>query len=130
MKYLGWLIALFVVTAGAFGVVAPDRLIEIGRFIVTPAGLVGIAVGRICIGMALIWIAPGSRVPKVLQVCGAIALLAGLVTPLFGVERARAVLDWEAAQGPLLIRAGATVIVAIGCFLAFAVATPRGSART
>ena len=125
MKYLGWLIVLFVVAAGTFGVVAPDRLIEFGRLVLTPGGLVGIAVLRICIGMVLIWIAPASRAPKALQVLGAILLLAGLVTPLVGVERSRAILEWEAAQGATVFRIGAAVIVGLGGLLAFAISSSR-----
>ena len=125
MKYLAWLVVLFVVAAGVAGMVAPhDRVFEFGRLVVTPAGLVGIAVLRICIGMVLIWNAPASRAPKVLQVFGAILLLAGLVTPLFGVERSRAVLEWEAAQGAMFLRIGAAVILGLGGLLALALA-PR-----
>ena len=129
MKYLGWLIVLFVVAAGIGGLVVPhDRVFEFGRLVLTTGGLVGIAVLRICIGMVLIWSAPGSRAPKVLQVFGAILLLAGLVTPLVGVERSRAILEWEAAQGAMALRIGAAVIVGLGALLAFALA-PRSTAR-
>ena len=77
MKSLAWLIVLFVVAAGIGGMVVPhDRVFEFGRLVITPAGLVGIAVMRICFGMVLIWSAPASRAPKVLQGLGAILLLA------------------------------------------------------
>jgi len=62
--------------------------------------------------------------PRVLQVVGAIVLLAGLVTPLFGVERTKAVLAWEAAQGMVWLRIGGALAMAIGGFLTFAL-TPR-----
>jgi hypothetical protein len=52
-------------------------------------------------------------------------LVAGLATPLFGVERTRAILDWESTQGTGLIRAVAGLALAIGGFIAFAVATGR-----
>ncbi len=128
MKYLGWLLALFVIAVGVVGVAAPDRLLEIGRVMVTPAGLVGVAVLRICIGMTLIWIAPTSRAPKVLQAVGAVAMLAGLVTPLVGVERARAIFEWEASLGTTVLRSGAAVIAAAGALLAFAVSSGRRAA--
>jgi hypothetical protein len=128
MKYLGWLLALLIIAVGALGIAAPDRLIAIGRLIVTPAGLVGIAVVRICVGMALIWLAPASRAPKTLQYGGAIAMLAGLVTPLIGVERSRAIFEWEVAFGPAVLRSGAALLVAAGAFLAFAVSTNRSAA--
>ena len=49
---------------------------------------------------------------------GAIVLVAGLATPLFGVERTRAILDWESTQGTALIRVGAGLALAIGGFVA------------
>ncbi len=127
MKYLAWLVALFVIVAGVAGMIAPDRVMGLASYVLTPAGLLGIAVLRISIGVVLIMVAPGTRAPRTLQVAGAVILLAGLVTPLFGVERARAVFDWEVAQGPVLIRAGAAVVVAIGGLLAFALAFRRNS---
>jgi hypothetical protein len=125
MKYLAWLIALFVIVAGVAGIVAPSRVMSLASYVLTPAGLLGIAALRISIGVVLIMVAPATRAPRTLQVCGAVILLAGLVTPLFGVERARAVFDWEVAQGPMRIRAGAAVIVAIGGLFAFALAARR-----
>ena len=127
MKYLAWLVALFVITAGVAGIVAPDRLFSLRWLAETQSGLFGIAVLRVAIGVVLIMTAPASRAPKVLQVVGAVVLLAGLATPLFGIERTKAVLDWEAAQGVGLIRAVAAVVLAIGGSLAF-VLTP--STRT
>jgi hypothetical protein len=124
MKYFAWLVALFVITAGLAGLVAPDRVMGLRWIAATQAGLLGIAVLRIAIGVVLIMTAPATRTPKALQVIGAVLLGAGLATPLFGVERTKAVLDWEVAQGPSLVRAGAVVALAIGGFFAFALA-PR-----
>jgi hypothetical membrane protein len=129
MKYLGWLLALCLIVVGALGIVSPDRLIAAGRILVTPAGLVGVAVLRVCVGMALIWMAPAARAPKVLQAAGAVAMLAGLVTPLIGVERAHAIFEWEVSLGTTVLRSGAAVVAAAGVFLAFAVSTNRPAAR-
>ena len=52
-------------------------------------------------------------------------LVAGLATPLFGMERARAVLEWEASYGAALVRVGAALAMAIGGFVAFAVGAGR-----
>jgi uncharacterized membrane protein len=124
MKYFAWLVALFVIAVGLAGIIAPDRVMGLRWIAATQTGLLGIAVLRIAIGVVLIMSAPASRAPKALQVVGALLLLAGLATPLFGVERTRVVLDWEAAQGPWLIRGGAIVALVIGGFFAF-VLTPR-----
>ena len=124
MRYLAWIVALFVIAVGVTGVVAPDRLFSLGQFVATPAGLLVVAVIRIAVGIILIMSAPPSRMPRTLQVVGAIALLGGLVTPLFGVERTKAVLAWEAAQGMMWVRIGAALAVALGGLLTFALA-PR-----
>ena len=42
-----------------------------------------------------------------------------------GVDRARAVFDWEATQGTALIRIGAVLAVLMGGFIAYAVAVDR-----
>lgn len=59
------------------------------------------------------------------RIQGAVVLVAGLAAPLFGVERTRAILDWESTQGTALIRVVAGLALAIGGFVAFAVATGR-----
>jgi len=119
MRYLVWLIALFVGVAGVAGLLVPDRVMSARLIAGTQSGLLAIAVLRSAIGIVLIMVAPRSRAPKTLQVIGALLLLAGMVTPLFGVARSKAVLDWEAAQGPMLVRGWAIVAVAVSGALAF-----------
>jgi len=119
MRYLVWLIALFVGVAGVTGLLVPDRVMSLRLIAATQSGLLAIAVLRSAIGIVLIMVAPRSRAPKTLQVIGALLLLAGMVTPLFGVARSKAVLDWEAAQGPTLVRGWAIVAVALSGALAF-----------
>jgi len=125
MRYLVWLIALFVGVAGVTGLLVPDRVMSARLIAATQSGLLAIAVLRSAIGIVLIMVAPRSRAPKTLQVFGALLLLAGMVTPLFGVARSKAVLDWEAAQGPMLVRGWAIVAVALSSALAFAMKPVR-----
>ena len=125
MRFLALLVALFIMVVGLVGAFTPDSLITVGRYVVTPVGLYAIAAVRVGIGLVLMLIAPISRAPKTLRALGAVALVAGLATPLFGVERARAIFDWEATQGTALIRVGAGLALAIGGFIAFAVAAGR-----
>ena len=125
MKYFVWLIALFVGVAGVAGLLVPDRVMSVRLIAATQSGLLAIAVLRSTIGIVLIMVAPRSRAPKTLQVIGALLLLAGMVTPLFGVARSKAVLDWEAAQGPMLVRSWAIVAIALSGALAFAMKPVR-----
>ena len=119
MRSLAWLIALFVGLAGVAGLLMPDRVASVRLIAATQGGLLAVAVLRSAIGIVLIMVAPRSRAPKTLQVFGALLLLAGMVTPLFGVARSKAVLDWEAAQGPILVRSWAIVAIALSGALAF-----------
>ena len=119
MRSLAWLIALFVGVAGVAGLLVPDWVMSLRSIAATQSGLLAIAVLRSAIGIVLIMVAPRSRAPKTLQVFGALLLLAGMVTPLFGVARSKAVLDWEAAQGPMFVRGWAIVAVALSGALAF-----------
>ena len=125
MKRLALQIALFVIAVGVVGVIRPDALVAAGQYVLTPRGLLGIAGLRVAFGIVLLLVAPSTRAPKVVRVLGAVALVAGLMTPIFGVERSRAVMAWETSYGNAPIRAGAALAVALGGFLAFAVAAGR-----
>jgi hypothetical protein len=125
MRIAALLVALFVMVVGVVGIFLPDSLMMLARYVVTPAGLYAIAALRIVIGLVLMIVAPVSRVPRTLRVVGAVVLVAGFVTPFFGVERTRAIMDWEFAQGTALIRVAALLALAIGGFIAFAVTSGR-----
>jgi len=125
MRSVALLVALFVMVVGLSGVFRPDSLLTVGRYVVTPVGLYAIAALRIGIGLVLMLVAPNSRAPKTLRVLGAFVFIAGFTTPFFGVDRARAILGWEATQGTALLRVGAGLAFAIGGFIAFAVGTRR-----
>ena len=125
MRLLTLLFALFIMVVGLVGAFMPDSLITVGRYVLTPVGLYAIATVRVGIGLLLMLVAPISRAPKTLRALGAAVLVAGLATPFFGVARARAIFDWEVAQGTALIRVTAGLVFAIGGFVAFVVAAGR-----
>jgi len=129
MRVLTLLVTLFIMVVGLVGVFTPDSLITVGRYVVTPIGLYVVAAVRVGVGLLLILVARISRAPRTLRVFGAVVLVAGLATPLFGVERARAILDWEATQGTALIRVVAGLLFVIGGSIAFAVGTGRRLVR-
>jgi hypothetical protein len=124
LRSLAWLVASLIMLVGVVGVFAPDRLIALGRYVSSPAGLYSIAALRVAIGLVLLLVAPISRAPKPLRVLGAFVVVAGLATPLFGVERTRAILDWESTQGTALVRAGGALALVLGASIGFAV-VPR-----
>jgi hypothetical protein len=125
MRIAALLVALFAIVVGVVGIFTPNSLMTIGRYVVTPVGLYVIAAVRVAIGLVLMLVAPISRVPRTLRVVGAVVLVAGLATPLFGVERTRAIFDWASTQGTALIRVVAGLVLATGGFVAFAVTAGR-----
>ena len=128
MKRLALFVATVVMIIGIVGVVAPDRLIAAGRYVMTPAGLYAIAALRVGMGVVLMLVASSSRTPKVFRALGFLVLLAGLATPFFGVDRSREIIDWAAVQSPTLLRGVAGVMLVLGGFIAWALATGRRSA--
>jgi hypothetical protein len=116
-----------ITAVGLAGMAAPSIFLEVGRLLQTPSALYLVAVIRIAMGALLLWAASASRVPRTLRVIGAIVVVAGLITPLIGVERVQAALTWWAHGGQLLMRAIPGVLVALGGFLIYAF-VPRSSA--
>ena len=110
---------------GAVGVLWPETLIEFGRMFATPNGLFLAAGLRIVFGGSLLIAARASRAPTVLRWFGAAILIAGLATPLFGVERARSVLAAMSADGGAWVRVIGAVAIVLGSSFVWALA-PRG----
>jgi hypothetical protein len=125
MKLLTVLIAVVVMIVGFVGIAAPSALLRAADYATTPIGLYAAAVLRIGIGIVLILVAPTTRAPKLIRVFGVIAIAAGVFTALVGVDRARAILAWETAQGPTLIRLSALLPLLFGGYLVFAVTSRR-----
>ena len=118
MAWLAMVLSLVVALVGALGLVSPRTVLELFRWFEGPLGLYTAAVLRILLGGALLVAAPSSRAPRALQGLGFVILVAGLITPFFGVERLRAFLDWWSTQGPGFVRAWCAVALAVGAFLA------------
>ena len=118
-------LAVLLIAVGAVGLIAPDTLTEVRRtYVATPHGLYAMGAVRVVFGFLLILSASASRTPKTLRAFGLLICLQGLVQgagALFvGIDRARAILEWEAVHTGLL-RVGALISLATGSFVAFAV---------
>jgi hypothetical protein len=111
---------------GAIGVLSPNTLLAIGREFASPVGLLVAAAIRVVFGGVLMLTAPASRAPRTLRLIGLVILVVGVITPFFGVERTRAILDWWSGQGALLTRIPPAVALALGCSL-FYLLSPRRS---
>src|SRR5436190_2441409 len=117
VRLLGLFIGALVLLGSAISFAAPDLRLSLEGSVLTPAGLIAIGALRIAIGLVFVLAAPASRAPRMLRVLGIIVIVAGVVTPWFGVARSRAVLNWLAGAGPLLMHLDSVVGMAIGGFL-------------
>lgn len=121
-------IGLAVAGLGSVGLVAPSLLVDFGNALLTETGLYIVAAVRIVFGLLLFFAARHSRMPRALRAIGMVIIVAGLITPLFGVERSVSMFNWLTTQGPAFVRVVAIVAIALGAFILY-VATPRrGSA--
>ena len=111
MRLLGLVIGALVILVSAISFAVPDLKLSLERSAMTPTGLYAIAVLR-------------SRAPRTLRVLGLVVIIAGLMTPWFGVTRAQATLNWVASAGPLLMRLDACVGMAMGGFLVYVFRAP------
>ena len=118
-------IGLLIVAVGILGIAAPLVPLEFGRPLLTPTGLYMIAVGRVCVGLLLLRVAPASRASSVLRGLGVLIVIAGVITPFFGVDRSRAVLEWWSSQGATFMRAAMGLFVLLGLFIVYAVVPRR-----
>jgi len=128
MSSLAVVVGLVISALGVLGVLAPGALISLTAPWLTPTGLWLAGALRVGIGVVLLRVAPASRHPAVLRVLGVIVIVAGLATPLFGVERARMVVAWSVAQGSGFIRLWGLIALALGGYIVYAVVPPRRAA--
>jgi hypothetical protein len=122
MAYVALILSLFVAALGAIGIVSPERLLGIVREFQSHAGLYAAAILRVVLGVALFVAAPTSRSPEVVRIVGIISFISGFFTPLFGLGRFRRILHWWSTRPPTFQRAWAAFALALGLFLAYAVA--------
>ena len=127
MRLIASAMAIIVAAVGALGVASPSALLELVRPLLTPGALYVVAAVRIAFGLLLLLAASASRMPRTVRVLGIIIVVAGVLTPFFGVERSRAVFNWWSAQPSSLMRAWAGLAVVFGCFVIYTL-FPRGQA--
>ena len=128
MQLVATIMSALLAGLGAIGVVYPDFLLEVGRHLVTPNGLLVAAGIRMLFGGLLLTVAATSRAPNLLRVFGAVILIAGLLTPLYGPERSASLLQIAAANRGAYFRIGGTFAILLGLSFVWAL-SPRGMPR-
>jgi hypothetical protein len=125
MALIAFALSLFIAGLGVVGTVSPSTLLRLVGWFQTPTGLYVAAAIRIVLGAALFLAAPTSRAPKALRVLGVFIFVAGLATPVFGLDRFRGVIEWWAARGQAFMRVWAGFALVFGLLLAYAVMPGR-----
>ena len=121
MRIAALLLALFIIVVSLVGIVATDSAMTLRRlYFATPGRFYAAGAVRVTMGLVLILAASSSRWPGIVRALGAVMCLQAFAANLFGIERARAIMEWEAMQGTALLRVGAVVALASGVFVAFA----------
>ena len=115
------LFGLFAISLGMTGVLAPGRLLAGVTRLQSQLGLLGIALLRLGLGMALLLASSRSRAPVFLQVLGVLSLISGAITPFVGVERFERIMAWWRARTPLFVRAWSLLVLLFGASLLWAV---------
>lgn len=121
MAIVALVLSLFIAALGGLGILSPKRLIGFVRQFQRPAGLYAAAILRIVLGVSLFFAAPTSRSPEIVGIIGIIILISGLITPLFGLDRFRRILNWWSGRRPAFQLVWAGFALAFGLFLAYAV---------
>jgi hypothetical protein len=115
-------IALLSIVVGILGIASPQGVMAIRQlYFATPGLAYTVVAVRSAMGFGLILAASRSRWPRSLRALGVVVCLQGLSATFLGLDRARAVMEWEGMQGPAILRAGAAVALASGSFIVFAV---------
>ena len=120
MTLAALIICLLTAAFGALGIASPSRLLGVVRYLQTPMGLYFAAGIRVLLGVALLFAAPTSRAPGLIYILGVFIIVIGVITPFFGLERFRRLLDWWSAQGSGFVRGWAVLALLFGLSLAYA----------
>jgi hypothetical protein len=121
MRIAALLLALFIVVTSLVGIVATDSAMTVRRmYYATPGRFYAAGAVRIMMGLVLIVTASRARWPRTLRALGAVMCLQAITANILGIERARAIMEWEVMQGNAILRAGAVVALASGLFVAYA----------
>jgi hypothetical protein len=125
MRFAAFLVALFTILVGVAGIVSPEYLTMARRaYFAAPVTLYAAAALRVVMGLIVMRVARISRAPRTILLLGVLMTLQGLTAAVLGPAHARTVLEWETAQGPAMLRAGAGVALLAGIFMLFAFTGP------
>ncbi len=107
-------VALFVFVMGAWGVFAPGSIFAFISGWSSKTGFWLAVLLRLCFGLALWFAAPDTKLPLLLRVLGALAIVSAAVLPLVGYERFARFIEWWTKRSELAMRAWSLLALGIG----------------
>ena len=126
LRIAALLVAFFSIVVGIVGLVSPEYGTWLRRqYFASPETLYPAVLLRLAMGLVVMLAATSSRAPKTMRALGAVMCLQALTATILGADHARAVMEWETLQGTAVLRVGAAVALAAGCFMVFAFAGSR-----
>lgn len=120
MKGLTLAVGVLLITAGVTLILFPGLVPWLAQHPLTSLEVYASAVIRIAIGLLLISVARGARVPGVLRMLGGIALIAGVATLFIGIDRAQAIAAWTSQRGAGVVRLFGLLPVVLGVLVVYA----------
>ncbi len=121
MAFIAFILGALIAVVGTVGTIVPAWLIAPATALHGPIGLALASALRLLLGTALFVAAPQSRAPLAFRVLGAVIFAAGVLTPLMGVARFTALLDWWAGLDPWLARTWSACAAALGTSIAYGI---------
>jgi hypothetical protein len=130
VKRLTLAVGALLAAAGLGLTIFPALVSWLAQHPLTPLQLYTSAAIRIAIGALFISAARTARLPWVLRVLGAIAIMAGTATVFIGIDRARAIVDWTSHQGAAVVRLFGLLALVLGALVVYACGSLRRARAT
>ena len=119
MRWISRTVVLAIIVISIFIIAKPEMFFEFVDSL-TSVGLYSVAAFRVVFGLLLIGAAGASRMPRTLQVVGALLIFGGIMIPFIGVDGLHAIFDAIYGQSVALFRAGTTIGVLVQLFFMYA----------
>lgn len=114
------LLSVLLVLIGMWGAASPARVTSFATRFTSKNGMWFASGIRLVFGLALWFAAPESRNQPLLQIMGALAILAAAIIPMMGVERFKGMLDWWKALSTTSMRLWCLLAVGFGVIVLWA----------
>ncbi len=122
------ILSLIIVAFSIYGVLLPQRLVEVVRRIMSGRPGLWIAVAVRLLLAAVLWFtAPVSLTPTIFKVLAVLMVIAAVAIPIVGLARLGKLMDYLATWPQWAVRLGCLCGVAFGGFLLWSISSAIGA---